>query len=93
MNKVNQHTSSAVNTGQIVDVIHTAEGRFKSGDSYFIKAGEYHKSISEWKENGLSSTFFSFMTEDEKVIQSYVTGPTKMNESEINRKMHLSTNL
>jgi hypothetical protein len=47
LNKVNQHTSSAVNTGQIVDVIHTAEGRFKSGDSYFIKAGEYHKSISE----------------------------------------------
>ncbi len=89
LNKVNQHTSSAVNTGQIVDINHTAKEHFKAGDSYIIKAGEYHKSISNGKENGLSSTFFSFTTQDKKIIQSYVTGPTKMDESEINRKMHI----
>lgn len=88
LNKVNQHTSSAVNTGQNVNVNKLAKEVYKTNETYKINAGEYHKSYSEGK-NGLSSTFFSFTTQNKTVVQSNVTGPSKMQTSEINRKMHI----
>lgn len=88
LNKVNQHTSSAVNTGQNVNVNKLEKEAYKTNETYKINSGDYHKSYSEGK-NGLSSTFFSFTTQNKTVVQSNVTGPSKMQTSEINRKMHI----
>ena len=88
LNKVNQHTSSAVNTGQNVNVNKLEKEAYQTNETYKINAGDYHKSYSEGK-NGLSSTFFSFTTQNKTVVQSNVSGPSKMQTSEINRKMHI----
>lgn len=88
LNKVNQHTSSAVNTGQNVNVKKLEKEAYQTNETYKINAGDYHKSYSEGK-NGLSSTFFSFTTQNKIVVQSNVTGPSRMQTSEINRKMHI----
>jgi|GEM_PF-1734198 len=92
LNKVNQHTSSAVNTGQNVNVIKLEKEAYQTNETYKINAGDYHKSYSEGK-SGLSSTFFSFTTQNKTVVQSNVTGPSKMQTSEINRKMHIDPKL
>lgn len=88
LNKVNQHSSIALNTGQNVSVNKLNKETYKKNETYKINAGDYHKSFSVGK-NGLSATFFSFTTQNKKVVQSHVTGPSKMQTSEINRKMHI----
>lgn len=88
LNMVNRHTSSAVNNGQNVIVNKLEKEVYKTNETYKINAGDYHKSYSEGK-NGLSSTFFSFTTQNKTVVQSNVTGPSNMQTSEINRKMHI----
>lgn len=88
LNRVNQHTSSAVNTGKNVNIDKLQKEVYLTNESYKINAGDYHKSYSEGK-NGLSSTFFSFTTQNKTIVQSNVTGPSKMQRSEINRKMHI----
>jgi hypothetical protein len=88
LNEVNQHTSMAVNTGQNVLIKKTGTEEYGNGDTYEVAAGHFHKSISKG-ENGLTSTFFSFTTQNSKVEQSHVTGPSDIDESSINRKMHL----
>lgn len=91
LNEVNQHTSMAVNTGQNVLITKTETEEYGYGDSYEITAGKFHKSVSRGK-HGLTSNFFSFTTENRKFTQSYVTGPSNIDTSSINRKMHLDPN-
>lgn len=88
LNEVNQHTSMAVNTGQNVLIDQTKKEEFTKGDRYQIDAGKFHKSTSKG-ENGLSSTFFSFTTQNNTVVQSHVTGSSSLESSAINRKMHI----
>jgi hypothetical protein len=88
LNEVNQHTSMAVNTSQNIEVEKASREEYVFGETYKIDAGKYHKSIS-LGENGLSATFFSFTTQNNNVVQSNVTGPSSMQTSKINRKMHI----
>jgi hypothetical protein len=88
LNEINQHTSSANNNNinislkQISHEIHMPES------SYEIEAGHYHQSGSS-SNSGLSATFFSFTGKDGLVDKSYVVGPSNIQTSEINRKMHI----
>lgn len=89
LNQVNQHTSSAVNTGKNVDVeLHKSE-IYTSGESYEVPTGEFHSSSSQGKE-GLSSTFFSFTSTENIIPKSFVVGPSSVEKSKINRKMHIN---
>lgn len=88
LNEVNQHTSSANNTNTYVDVNQISHEIYMQGGNYVIKAGDFHRSGSEG-ENGLSATLFSFTAVNGLVDQSFVTGPSEITSSEINRKMHI----
>lgn len=89
LNKVNQHTSIAVNTNKKAFVQVSAQEEFNMGNSYEIKTGEYHSSSSAGK-NGLASTFFSFTATDKIIPKSYVVGPSTIESSKINRKVHIN---
>ena len=56
--------------------------------TYKIKRENYHQSIS-LGDNGLSSTIFSFTSKDGIAEKSFVVGPMDIQESKINRKMHI----
>lgn len=88
LNEINQHTSSANNTNTFVEINQISHETYMQGGNYFIKAGDYHRSGSEG-ENGLSATLFSFTAANGLVDQSYVTGPSEIKSSQINRKMHI----
>jgi hypothetical protein len=88
LNEVNQHTSSANNTNTYVDITQISHEVYMQGGNYVIKAGDFHKSGS-LGENGLSATIFSFTAVNGLVDQSFVTGPSEIASSEINRKMHI----
>lgn len=88
LNEINQHTSMAINTGQYIDEKKISSDQYASGETYKIDAGEYHKAFSS-KENDISSTFFSFTAKNGNFVQSHVTGPSSIQISEINRKMHI----
>lgn len=91
LNEVNQHTSSAVNTNTFVDLKKISTDEYITKQTYEIDEGKYHKAIS-LGENGLSATFFCFKTKNNSIVQSNVTGPSKIDSSEINRKMHINPN-
>jgi hypothetical protein len=91
LNEINQHTSVAKNSGIDVDVNQTSHEIHMPGSTYEVKSGNYHKSGSLGKD-GLSATFFSFTAKDGIVTKSYVAGPKNVQESEINRKMHIDPN-
>lgn len=86
LNRVNQHNSIAVNTGENVLVDLTEEEIHTQGSSYNILAGDYHKSGHK-NYNGVSATFFSFTAKDGLADKSFVVGPSNIKESLINRKM------
>lgn len=88
LNEVNQHTSNANNTNNFVNVNQISNENYSQGSHYIVKAGDYHKSISE-KKNSPSATFFSFNGSKGLVEQSFVVGPSNVTISEINRKMHI----
>ena len=88
LNQVNQHTSVAKNTGKNVNVEQISNEVYLPYSTYKIKRENYHQSIS-LGDNGLSSTIFSFTSKDGIAEKSFVVGPMDIQESKINRKMHI----
>lgn len=88
LNEINQHASVAVNTGQAVDLHHQGHEEHRTGEQYSVAAGDYHRSVSLGQQ-GLSATFFSFTAKEGLVKQSYVVGPSAIEQSAINRKMQI----
>jgi hypothetical protein len=88
LNEVNQHTSSAVNTGMDVDLKQISHEVHMKGSHYKVDAGKYHKSGSIG-DNGISATFFSFTAKNGLVDKSFVVGESEIKISEINRKMYI----
>lgn len=88
LNEVNQHQSIAVNTQEKIEVEEIRKTIFRSNDTYKIAKGEFHSSKQTNIEE-ISATFFSFHLSNENLIQSEVTGPIDIKESEINRKMYI----
>jgi hypothetical protein len=88
LNEVNQHTSSAVNTNNYVDINQIGHEEYIQGTTYIVDAGNYHSSISASKDD-VSATLFSFTGKSGLVEQSYVVGPSEILSSEINRKMYI----
>lgn len=84
LNNVNQHTSVAINEHIDVEIIKTSTEIYKSGDTYEIKAGKFHRSNFNNSE-GIAATFFSFTGKD-GLDRSIVVGPKNIEQSEINRK-------
>ena len=85
-NEVNQKTSTAVNTGTHVHVQESQCEPYNQGDNYEIKAGDYHKSGVN-VEASTTATIFLFSSQQSRVHNSYVIGPSNISESEINRKI------
>jgi hypothetical protein len=88
LNEINQHISCAKNSNSHVKVDRISRETYSKEQSYIIKAGEFHKSVSEG-ENGLSATLFSFCANKGMVEQSHVVGPSHIINSEINRKIQI----
>lgn len=86
LNEINQHSSSANNTGININVEQINKEVHLQGQSYYIEAGHYHKS-GTLEESGLSATFFSFTAKDGIVNESYVVGPSHIETSVINRNL------
>ncbi len=88
LKQVNQHTSVAQNSGKNVNVVQISKEVYLPFSTYKIKRENYHQSISLGK-NGLSATIFSFTSKDGIAENSFVVGPMNIQESKINRKMHI----
>lgn len=84
LNNVNQHTSTAINKHINVEIIEKSRELYKTGDSYEIEAGKFHRSNFINQENA-AATFFSFTGKD-GLDKSIVVGPKSIEESEVNRK-------
>lgn len=84
LNEVNQHTSKAVNRNVKVEVIKTSAEVHFNNEVYEIEPGKLHKS-GHLNSPDCSATFFSFTGKD-GLGESFVIGPTEIQESEINRK-------
>jgi len=91
LNEVNQHQSTANNTGKQIEVKETNNLIFSKSNTYEIKQGDFHKSTQK-NEQGTTATFFSFYLNNEKLGESEVTGPMDIEESKINRKMYIEPN-
>jgi hypothetical protein len=88
-NSVNRKTSKAINTGNYADVSLIKKDIFLPGDTYTVNAGEFHKSGASGQEV-LTSTLFLFSSNKGRVYTSNVVGPSRMEESEINRKVKIN---
>ncbi|WP_299528974.1 hypothetical protein [Ulvibacterium sp.] len=88
LNNVNQHQSTARNSGKYIEVKELRKSIFTKNDTYEIQQGEFHKS-SQKNDLMTSATFFSFYLNNEQLGQSEVTGPIDITESKINRKMYI----
>ncbi|WP_298363637.1 hypothetical protein [uncultured Lutibacter sp.] len=88
LNAINQHTSIAKNTGENVKIEQISDEVYFPFSTYKIKRGDYHKSLN-LEENGISATIFSFTAKNGVAENSFVVGPMNINESKINRKMHI----
>lgn len=84
LNNVNQHSSTAINKHINVEIIEKSRELYKSGDSYEIKAGKFHRS-NFINQKMAAATFFSFTGKD-GLDKSIVVGPKSVEESEVNRK-------
>lgn len=91
LNEVNQHQSTANNTGKQIEVKESGKTVFTKNQSYEIKQGNFHKS-SQKDDLNTTATFFSFYLNNEKLGESEVTGPIDIAESKINRKMYIEPN-
>ena len=85
LNKVNKHTSNAVNTNKDIILTKISEEKYFHSSTYEISAGHYHKGGSLSKD-GFSATLFSFTAKNGSVDKSFVIGPSNIKNSEINRK-------
>lgn len=83
LNKVNRHSSVAINENIDVEITRTAKEYYTSGDIYEIEAGKLHK--SKQNSENILATFFSFTGKD-GLSKSVVIGPKSIKESEVNRK-------
>jgi len=88
INKVNKHTSNAVNTEKHVELKFISKEQYFPSSTYQIQGGSYHKA-GTISEDGLTATFFSFTAKDGIVDSSYVIGPSTVQNSEINRKTEI----
>jgi hypothetical protein len=88
LNKVNKHSSNAVNTDSHVILSKVSQEQYFPSSTYEISAGDYHKGGSK-SEDGLSATLFSFTAENGSVKNSFVVGPSDIKNSKINRKVHI----
>jgi len=91
LNEVNQHQSTANNTGKQIEVKESNKSIFSKSNTYEIKQGDFHKSTQK-NGQGTTATFFSFYLNNEKLGESEVTGPMEIQESKINRKMYIEPN-
>ncbi|PSL24078.1 hypothetical protein [Chitinophaga ginsengisoli] len=91
LDNVNQKTSIAQNTGKFVSIKEHDIESYEHGDSYEIKAGEYHRSTVDSKQ--LTATLFLFSTVKGRVGQSNVVGPTIIKESTVNRKITINAQI
>ncbi|PSL22375.1 hypothetical protein CLV42_1221 [Chitinophaga ginsengisoli] len=82
--KVNQKTSNAINTGTFVLVNETAKEMYAANDQYEIEAGEFHTSTVS--DDCTTATLFLFTGKKGKVERSYVVGPSEIENSIVNRK-------
>lgn len=87
LNKVNKHTSTAINENINVALIKTSEECHFSKSYYEIKPGKLHKS-GHLGNLETSATFFSF-TGREGLATSIVVGPKEIQSSEVNRKVDI----
>lgn len=85
-NCVNQKTSVAVNTERFVATKINLMERYRKGEQYEIKAGEYHISSIN-TDYPINATLFLFSTDKSRVPLSNVVGPSSVKLSEINRKV------
>lgn len=83
LNKVNRHTSVAINENINVEITRTSKEYYSTGKTYEIEAGELHK--SKKGSDSILATFFSFTGKD-GLSKSLVVGPKEIKESEVNRK-------
>jgi len=87
LNKVNKHTSIAVNQNKDVSVKKISEEIHYSNSYYEIEAGKLHQS-GHLSCSDASATFFSF-TSKEGLGTSIVIGPKNIKSSEVNRKINI----
>lgn len=88
LNKVNKHTSNAVNTEKNIELKFLSKEQYFPSSTYQIPAGAYHKSDTI-SEDGLSASIFSFTAKDGIVENSFVVGPSSIENSKINRKTEI----
>lgn len=88
INKVNQHTSVAVNQGVNLNVQQLSDELHFTGSHYEVLAGHLHKSGHK-NSPGVSATFFSF-TGKKGLDKSIVLGPKSINQSPINRNIFIN---
>ncbi len=88
LNEVNQHSSKAVKTNVNVRLSKISEEIYFSKGYYEIQPSKLHQS-GHLNSPYPSATFFSFTGKD-GLGDSFVVGPTEINQSEINRKMNIS---
>lgn len=88
INKVNQHSSVAVNQGINLNIEKLSDELHFSGSQYEVKAGHLHKSGHK-NSPGASATFFSF-TGKNGLDKSIVVGPRSIKESPINRNIYIN---
>lgn len=88
INKVNQHTSVAVNQGINLNVKQLSDELHFAGSHYEVLAGHLHKSGHK-NSPGISATFFSF-TGKNGLDKSIVLGPRSIIESPINRNIYIN---
>lgn len=84
LNKVNQHSSRAINQHVDVEILKTVSEVYAAGSTYEIEAGKFHRS-NFIDDGNTAATFFSF-TGKHGLSKSIVLGPKDIEESEINRK-------
>jgi len=92
LNKVNKHTSNAVNTNNDFILTRISEEKYFRSSTYQISAGHYHKGATLSKD-GFSATLFSFTAKNGHVDKSFVIGPSKIENSKINRKVQIKPSL
>lgn len=89
LNEINRHTSTARNTKHFMKCKQISNEVYYQDGNYSIKAGDYHKSDFAGDDNGLSATLFNFYAPKGLVDDSFVIGPSSIENSEVNRKVHI----
>lgn len=88
INKVNRHSSVAVNQGINYEVRQLSDEIHFTGSRYKVNAGNLHQSGHK-NSPGISATFFSF-TGKNGLDKSIVMGPKSIKESPVNRNIYIN---